>query len=92
MTIDHINKDKKDDRLSNLRCVTMKENAHNKDKFEKNNKYGLTPSLKGYVAKHLLEGTKSTWVLMKELNIPMKYLRTIRQRGSWNKFIKYEKL
>lgn len=86
-TIDHKNRDKADDKLSNLRCVSNKENCNNKEKGKIENKYNLTLEDKAKIAQALRDGTKSTWVIMKEYGLPMKYSRMVRQRGSWLKYI-----
>lgn len=88
LTIDHINRQKNDDRYSNLRCITNRENIENKEKVIKNNKYNLTNELRGEIAKKILTGEWTTWTVKKKFGIPMKYTRNVKKRGSWNKFIK----
>lgn len=88
LTIDHINKDKKDNRVHNLRCVTQKENSDNRDAIKIKNKYNLTNELRGLIASKLQSGEWTTWTIYKQFGIPMKYSRNVRKRGSWLKHIK----
>ena len=41
LTLDHIDGNRQDDRIENLREVSLKENLHNKRKANKNNRLGL---------------------------------------------------
>jgi hypothetical protein len=87
LTIDHINQQKKDNRLSNLRCVSSEVQAENRTLPKIKNKYNLTNEIRGIIAKGLLDGTMTTWTIMKQYGLPLKYTRSVRQRGSWNKYI-----
>lgn len=88
LTIDHINKDKKDNRLSNLRCVSQKVNSNNRDIVKIKNKYNLTNEIRGEIAKKLQTGEWTTWTIYKQFGLPMKYTRNVRKRRSWEKYIK----
>jgi phosphoribosylanthranilate isomerase len=91
-TIDHINRNKGDNRLKNLRCITMKENNENKKRENPKNKYNLTDEIKGEIAHKLQTKEWTTWTVMKKYGIPTKYTRSVRSRGSWNKYIQNEEL
>lgn len=91
-TIDHINRDKSDNRLKNLRCVTMAENRENKINDNVKNKYNLTDDIRGEIAQKLLTGEWTTWTVLKKYGLPTKYSRNVRSRGSWNKYIPNEEL
>lgn len=86
-TIDHINGDGGDDRLENLRCVSMEENRGARKKYEKKNKYNLTKHDKGYIHYSITNKLETTWTIMKKYGIPLKYLDTTIKRGSWEKYV-----
>lgn len=86
-TIDHINGDGADDRLSNLRCVSMQENYENRKNYSKKNKYNLTKKDKGYIHESIKDGRETTWSIMKKYGIPLNYLQTTMKRGSWAKYV-----
>lgn len=89
LTIDHINVDAGDDRLSNLRCVSMKENYDNKKETSKikSNKYNLTKKDKGYIHYSIKNGYESSWTIMKLYGTPLRYITTSIKRGSWEKYV-----
>jgi len=89
-TIDHINGQAGDDRIENLRCVSMEENRDNRKKYSKTNKYNLTKKIKGYIHKSLTDGTETTWTIMKKYGVPLNYLMTTLKRGSWKKYVQPE--
>lgn len=88
LTVDHMDRNKDNNKLENLRCATMEQQMQNRDPIIKSNKYNLTNEIRGEIAKHLLEGTMTTWQIMKKWGPPMKYLRNVKKRGSWIKYIK----
>ena len=93
LTIDHINRDKEDNRLENLRCITLKEQFENKDNKHdgpKSNKYNLTNEQRAEIAQGLLDGSLTTWKVRGKFGLPMKYTRNVRNRGSWKKYIQDE--
>jgi len=85
-TIDHINSNAGDDRLENLRCVSMEENRANRKNYRKTNKYNLTKKDKGYISYSMKHGYETTWTLMKLYGLPLNYLSTTRKRNSWAKY------
>lgn len=91
-TIDHINRDKGDNRIENLRCVPIEENYKNRDYTKKINKYNLTPEIKREIQEKYNSGEWTTWNICKKFFIPLNYVQTIMRRGSWNKYINDEKL
>jgi uncharacterized protein YerC len=84
-TIDHISGNKLDNNISNLRCITNKENLKNK-KNTFITDYKLTPEKKGEIQKLLLEGS-SLGKIYKDYGIPTNYISMVKKRGSWNKYI-----
>jgi hypothetical protein len=88
-TIDHINSNAGDDRLENLRCVSMEENRANRKNYSKKNKYNLTKKDKGYISYTLNNEYETTWTLMRLYGLPLNYLSIVRKRQCWTK---YEKL
>jgi hypothetical protein len=70
----------------------MKENNDNKKRENPKNKYNLTDEIKGEIAHKLQTKEWTTWTVMKKYGIPTKYTRSVRSRGSWNKYIPNEEL
>ena len=91
-TIDHIDRNKTNNTLQNLRCVTAKENYNNLGSKKKENKYNLTPELKALIHRNFKAGIWSTWDIMKKYGIPVKYTKTTMDRNSWAKYGEDENL
>jgi hypothetical protein len=91
-TIDHINRDRGDDSLGNLRCITSEEQYKNKSKITEKNKYNLTPEIKALIQRKYTAGEWTTWQIMKMYGIPLNYVRTTMVRGSWEKYANDETL
>jgi hypothetical protein len=85
-SIDHINQNSGDDRLENLRCITMRENYDARKPIKKLNKYNLTNKDKGYIHKSITDGTETTWTIMKKYGIPINYVQQVMKRKSWSKY------
>jgi len=87
-TIDHIDRNPKNNHISNLRCVSHKDNSKNRDNYSNTkNKYNLTDDDKKNIISKLKSGELTTWGIMKEYGIPTNYIHMILKRGSWNKFL-----
>lgn len=91
-TVDHINRVKDDDRLENLRCITMEEQYKNKSKLEKKNKYNLSPKIKAMIQRKWNNKEWTSWEIMKKFELPINYVKTTMSRGSWQKFANDENL
>jgi hypothetical protein len=85
-TIDHLDRNKGNNNLGNLRCVSMKENFTNLGSKQKVNKYNLTPEIKAEIYRNYHAGNITSWGIMKQYGIPMNYIRTTLQRNSWAKY------
>lgn len=87
-TIDHINQNKLDDRVENLRCVDMVTQRKNRPNVPHGtNVYNLTDKDRGYIYYTLKNGYESIWTIMKEYGIPMNYTDMTMKRNSWAKFV-----
>lgn len=84
-TIDHINQNKIDDKLENLRCISNQENSKNKNIY-KGNKYSLTEDIKREIMQKIKQGT-TAYRIFKDYGLPSKYLYSVLKRGSWDKYI-----
>lgn len=89
-TIDHIDRNRANDNLSNLRCITNAEQHKNKSLYYQKNKYALTNCDKRTIQEKFDKGEWSTWDIMKKYNIPINYVQTTMKRGSWKKYLNYE--
>jgi hypothetical protein len=87
MTIDHIDRNKCNNNLSNLRCVSNAENHKNRTIYKNNNKYNLTDGLKIEIISNYRAGNWSTWDIMKKYDIPSNYITSVIKRGSWDKLV-----
>lgn len=84
-TIDHIDQDKNNNHLDNLRCITNKENSNNKPTASnKTNKYNLTDELKRYLIKSIRKGLITSYQIYKKYKIPSNYISVIKKRKSWD--------
>jgi hypothetical protein len=86
-TIDHFNGEAGDDRLENLRCISMEENRAARKKYKKTNKYNLTKQDKGFIHSSITNGSETTWTIMKKYGVPLNYLQTTIKRGRWEKYV-----
>lgn len=84
-TIDHIDRDKSNNNLSNLRCITAKENSLNRNIYHNN--YNLTNEIKKEIINKIKNEGFSTVKIWKEYGVPTNYMSVILSRGSWNKFL-----
>ena len=87
-TIDHIDRNPKNNNISNLRCVSHKDNSKNRDNYSnKTNKYNLTDDDRKTIINKLKSGELTSWSVMKQYGIPTNYTHMILKRGSWDKFL-----
>ena len=83
-TVDHINQDKHDNRLENLRCISNKDNSKNRPTISnKTNKYKLTPELKRSLVIRYKAGELTSYQIYKEWGIPSNYFFEQLKRGKW---------
>lgn len=83
-TIDHIDRNKLNDNLSNLRCITKKENSLNRDNYTSDNKYNLDENKKREIINGLKNKTLTTWKVWKKYGLPSNYTCAVVKKGSWN--------
>jgi len=84
-TIDHIDRDKSNNMLSNLRCISHKQNSLNRNRYHNN--YNLTNEIKKEIINKIKNEGVSTVKIWKEYGVPTNYMSVILKRGSWNKFL-----
>ena len=85
-TIDHLDGNRGNDNLGNLRCISMEENFKNRKFVPKTNKYNLTNQIKGLIHNNCIAGLWSSWAVMKKYGIPINYVRTVMKRKTWEKY------
>lgn len=83
-TIDHIDRNKLNDNISNLRCVSQRENSKNKDIYSRTNKYNLDDNKKKEIITHLTSGEWTLTSVWKLFGIPTNYMSSVIRRGTWN--------
>lgn len=84
-TIDHIDRDKSNNNLSNLRCISQKQNSLNRTIYHNN--YQLTDEVKKEIINKIKNDKVSTVKIWKQYGVPTNYMSVILKRGSWNKFL-----
>jgi len=84
-TIDHIDMNKANDNLGNLRCITLEEQYKNIP-TKRENPYNLTPQLKGQIQQEFDTGSNYHQI-SRRYNIPYNYIRATMIRGSWRKYL-----
>lgn len=83
-TIDHIDGDKKNNRIDNLACISNRENCNKQNIYRnKINKYNLDDTKRKEILTKYNSGV-SVWKLSFEYQVPSNYLYTTFKRGSWN--------
>jgi hypothetical protein len=84
-TINHIDGDPSNNNITNLECISIKENCSKKHIYnKKKNKYNLDDNKKRDILTAYQNKTKSVWKLSIEYKIPPNYLYTTFKRGSWD--------
>ena len=81
MEVDHIDQNKLNDNISNLRCVDGSTNSKNRTIYR--NKFNLNDSTKKDIITRIRLG-ETTYQIWKEYGIPTNYLSSVKKRGSWD--------
>lgn len=89
LTIDHIDGDKTNNTLGNLRCIELAEQYVGRKYTPKINKYQLNDNIRREIQKKYDNGA-SFHSLAVFYKLPYNYVRTIMKRGSWKKYLKNE--
>ena len=85
-TVDHIDQNKKNNHISNLRCISNEDNCKNRPAYSnKTNKYNLTPELKKELMTKFKNKEISSYKIYKDYGIPSNYFFTMVKRGKWDK-------
>jgi hypothetical protein len=85
-TVDHVNQNKHDNRLENLRCISNRENSNNRPTISnKTNKYNLDDKLKKSLVLRYKAGEISSYQIYKQYKIPSNYFFEQLKRGNWER-------
>jgi len=80
-TVDHIDRNKINNHVSNLRCVSRSENSKNRDSYSnKTNKYDLTEEKKLTLFKSYKNGEITSYRIYKDYGIPSNYFFEMLKR------------
>jgi hypothetical protein len=88
MTIDHIDRVKTNNHISNLRCISIAENHKNRSIYRNTNKYNLNDEIKTLIISNYRNKVWTTWDISKKYGIPSNYISSVIKRGSWDKLWK----
>jgi len=86
-TIDHIDRNKMNNDLGNLRCISQKENSKNRAIYNGKNKYEITDDIKAEIMDKIKNKNYSLVQIWKEYKIPTNYMSVVLKRGTWNRFL-----
>jgi hypothetical protein len=88
LTIDHRDRNKENNNLSNLRCISHQDNSLNRPyPGKKNNRYNLTDEIKVEILTKYNSGEWSTYAINQKFGIPSNYICMVMKRGTWNKLL-----
>jgi hypothetical protein len=87
MTIDHIDRNKVNNNITNLRCISIADNHKNRTIYKSKNKYNLTDEIKIEIISNYRNGIWTTWDIMNKYNIPSNYITSVIKRGSWDRIL-----
>lgn len=85
-TIDHHDRNKTNNKIDNLSCISIEDNRKNRDTYSysnKDNKYNLTKELKAEIGLKLSTGELNLRRVWLQYGIPSNYMGQVRKRGSW---------
>lgn len=88
LTIDHRDRNKLNDSLENLSCITNKENAKNRDQGRMENKYKLDDKKKQLIITNIKNKTWTIYKVWRIFGIPSNYMSSVVKRGSWEHLCK----
>lgn len=86
MTIDHIDRNKSNNNLENLRCISYSENSRNRNIYGKN-VYKLNEQLKREILSKYRNEKMSLKDIWTRYGIPTNYMGMVIRRGSWDKYL-----
>jgi len=89
LTIDHIDGNRTNNYLGNLRCIELAEQYVDRNFTPKINKYNLTDEIRREIQEKYDKGS-SFRSLAIQYKLPYNYVRNSMMRGSWKKHLKNE--
>ena len=89
LTVDHIDRDKHNNVLTNLRCISNSENCKNRTGHNTvgSNKYNLDDNKKGEIIDKIKNQKVTTHKIWLDYGIPTNYMGSILKRGTWLKYL-----
>jgi hypothetical protein len=86
-TIDHKDRNKSNNQIENLACISLSENCKNRHIYRNKNKYNLDDDKKRIIINKIAAGEWKSYTVWKEYKIPTNYIDSVVKRGTWNHLI-----
>ena len=87
-TVDHIDQNKLNNDLNNLRCISQAENSKNRNNYSrKNNVYNLSDELKKDIITNYRNGKLNVMDVQRKYGIPNNYFSVVIKRKTWDKLL-----
>lgn len=84
-TVDHIDRNKLNNHIENLRCVDASTNSKNRDNYQGKNVYSLSVELKKEIVRRYRNKEINLMDIQRQYGIPTNYTSVVFRRKTWDK-------